>query len=135
MYNTILVPTDLSNEDKTIQELKKAQKLSNNGRIVLLHVVDAIPAFTMVELPAHLMEQQLPKARQKLKELVVKSGVKAETEVRKGQSYSNINDEAKKIDADLILINSHIPGFTDYLLGSTAAKVVRHAQCSVLVDR
>ncbi|MGK0272967.1 MAG: universal stress protein F [Cocleimonas sp.] len=135
MYNTILIPTDLSDEDSTIETLKKAEQLSNNGRVELLHVLDAIPAFSMVELPIHLMEQQLPKAREKLSQMVEKSGVKADTEVRKGQSYSNIVEEAKKIDANLIFINSHQPGLQDYLLGSTAAKVVRHAPCSVLVAR
>lgn len=135
MYNTILIPTDFSDEDSTIQALKKAEKLSHNGHIRLLHVLDAIPAFSMVELPVHLMEQQLPKAREMLSQIVEKSGVKADTEVRKGQSYSNIIEEAKKIKADLILINSHQPGLADYLLGSTAAKVVRHAQCPVLVER
>ncbi|THE47716.1 universal stress protein, partial [Citrobacter freundii] len=30
---------------------------------------------------------------------------------------------------------SHKPGFSTYLLGSTAAAVVRHAKCPVLVVR
>ena len=36
---------------------------------------------------------------------------------------------------DLIIIASHKPGLQDYFLGSTAARVVRHASCSVLVVR
>jgi len=135
MYNTILVPTDLAHEDLTIQSLKKAQKLSDNGRIVLLHVLDAIPAYALAEVPILIVEQQVPNTKQKLKELVEKSGVKADVETLKGSAHNNIIDEAKKIGADLILINSHQPGLQDYLLGSTAAKVVRHASCSVLVDR
>ncbi len=135
MYSTILVPTDLSDEDSTIKALKKAEKLSNNGRIVLLHVLDAIPAFITMELPIHVIQAQVPKTQETLTNLVKKSGVKADTEIRKGHSYSNIIEEAKHIDADLILINSHQPGLQDYLLGSNASKVVRHAPCSVLVDR
>lgn len=135
MYNNILVTTDLSNEESTIQALKKAKKLSDNGRIVLLHVLDAIPAFALIELPAHVVAGQLPKTLEILSEMVKKSGVKADTEVRKGSSYNNIIEEAKIMDAELIMINSHRPGLQDYLLGSTAAKVVRHAPCSVLVDR
>jgi len=135
MYNNILVTTDLSNEESTIQALKKAKKLSDNGRIVLLHVLDAIPAFALIELPAHVVAGQLPKTLEILSEMVKKSGVKADTEVRKGSSYNNIIEEAKIMDAELIMINSHRPGLQDYLLGSTAAKVVHHAPCSVLVDR
>ena len=36
---------------------------------------------------------------------------------------------------ELIVIGSHRPEMQDYLLGPTAAKVVRHAKCSVLVVR
>ena len=135
MYNTILVPTDLAHEDLTIQSLKKAEKLSDNGRIVLLHVLDEMPAYVTIELPADIVTGQLHETRKMLEELVEKSGVKADIEVREGPAHNDIIAEAKIVGADLILINSHRPGFQDYLLGSTAAKVVRHAPCSVLVDR
>jgi nucleotide-binding universal stress UspA family protein len=46
-----------------------------------------------------------------------------------------ILETAKEIGADLIVIASHRPGLQDYFLGSTAARVVRHAECAVLVDR
>ena len=135
MYNTVLIPTDFSHEEGTIQSLKKAKKFSDNGRIVLLHVLDAIPAYALVGLPDNVVKDQIPLTRQKLKELVEKSGIKADIEVREGRSYTQVIKEAEEIGADLILINSHQPGIQDYLLGSTAAKVVRHATCSVLVDR
>ena len=37
--------------------------------------------------------------------------------------------------AELVIIASHRPDITTYLLGSNAAAVVRHADCSVLVVR
>jgi len=135
MYNTILVTTDFSHEELTIQSLKKSEKLSDGGRVVLLHVLDSIPEYILAEIPEDLVQNQLPLTRQTLKKLIEKSGVKAEIEVRKGNSYNSIIQSAKDIGADLIMINSHRPELKDYLLGSTAAKVVRHAQCSVLVDR
>ena len=42
---------------------------------------------------------------------------------------------ADDIDADLIMIPSHSPTMSDYLLGSTAASVMRHAKCAVLAHR
>ncbi len=36
---------------------------------------------------------------------------------------------------DLIVMASHRPALKDYLLGPNAARVVRHANCSVLVVR
>lgn len=134
MYNTILVPTDFAHEEQTIEALQKAEKLSD-GRIVLLHVVDEIPAYALVELPTNVAKDQVTHARNELQKLAKESGVHADVEVRKGRSYNQIIESAKEIDADLILINSHRPGLKDYLLGSTAAKVVRHAQCAVLVER
>ena len=35
----------------------------------------------------------------------------------------------------MIVMASHDPVLSDYLLGSVAARVVRHAHCSVLVAR
>jgi nucleotide-binding universal stress UspA family protein len=123
MYNTVIVPTDFSDEANTIQSLKKADYLSDSGRIILLHVLEAVP---------YLVSQ----TRESLAKWIEKSAVKAEIEVRhEGSSHHNIIESAKEHEADLILINSSKPELQDYLLGSTAGKVVRHAQCSVLVDR
>jgi nucleotide-binding universal stress UspA family protein len=44
-------------------------------------------------------------------------------------------DEAKESAVDLIVVTSHRPQMSTYLLGSNAAKIVRHATCSVLVLR
>jgi len=58
-----------------------------------------------------------------------------EAEARTGHSYKTILDVADEKQVDLIVIASHQPGLQDYFLGSTAAKVVRHAKCSVLIIR
>jgi nucleotide-binding universal stress UspA family protein len=39
------------------------------------------------------------------------------------------------VKADLIVIGSHHPNWSTYLIGSNATKIVRHALCSVLVVR
>ncbi len=135
MYKTILVPTDFAHEEQTVDALKKAEKLAENGRIVLLHVVDEIPAYALIELPDNVGKDQISHARNELHEIAQRADVKVDVEIRKGRSYNQIIQSAQEINADLILINSHRPGLKDYLLGSTAAKVVRHAQCAVLVER
>ncbi len=55
--------------------------------------------------------------------------------IKKGPVTAEILDCADELGADLIVIGSHRPGLKDYLLGSTAARVVRHAECPVYVDR
>ncbi len=67
--------------------------------------------------------------------LVRSTGTGATVAIRKGSPGTVILDEAEKIGADAIILGSHRPNFGDYLIGSTAARVVRHAQCSVIVDR
>ncbi len=139
MYKTILVTTDFVHKEQTIAALQKARKLTDNGCILLLHVVDDIPVYALGEIPENIIvniaADQVKKAFTELKAIADKAAVAVQVEVRQGRAYSNIIDAAKEHHADLILINSHRPGFSDYLLGSTASKVVRHAQCSVLVVR
>ena len=116
-------PTDFSDEELTIASLKKAVTLADKPKIILLHILEHVP-------------HTLSKTHETLNEWLKKSGVEAEIEVREGRtSYHEIIVFAKEKKADLILINSHKPGFGDYFLGSTASKVVRHAPCSVLVER
>lgn len=135
MYNTIIVPTDFSDDEATIDALKDAETLSSNNKIILLNILEDIPAYALRGVPTDEKENLVPKTRDALKELVYLSQVNAETEVRNGKPYHQIIAAVKEYEADLVIINSHKPGLKDYLLGSTAGKVVRHAPCSVLVVR
>ena len=54
---------------------------------------------------------------------------------RAGGIYHELLQEAQDWNADLIVVGSHRPVMSDYLLGSNAKTIVRHAQCSVLVVR
>jgi nucleotide-binding universal stress UspA family protein len=49
--------------------------------------------------------------------------------------YAEILAVAEEAETDLIVVGSHRPAMKDYLLGTNAARVVRHAGCSVLVAR
>jgi len=55
--------------------------------------------------------------------------------VEVGTPWYAIVEAAKTVNADLIVIGSHGYGVIDRLLGTTAAKVVNHADRSVLVVR
>ena len=136
MYKTILVPIDMSHvvEGKANINLA-AQHAADGAKIILLNVVEEIPNWAAVDLPAGLLEKSLEASQSELKAIATAAGMKVEVEVRTGHSYNTILEIAEKKNADLIIIASHRPGLQDYFLGSTAAKVVRHANCSVLVVR
>ena len=57
------------------------------------------------------------------------------TEVRVGVPWQALCEAAKRDGAELLVIGSHGFGGIDHLLGTTAAKVVNHATCSVFVVR
>jgi nucleotide-binding universal stress UspA family protein len=82
-----------------------------------------------------VIDKSKAESRRQIEALAEASGPGVEARILSGHPYNTILDEAEKTGADLIIITSHRPGLQDYLLGSTAAKVVRHANCSVLVVR
>jgi universal stress protein F len=136
MYKTILVPIDMSHIAKGKANIDvAAQHAAAGARIILLNVVEEIPNWAAVDLPAGLLEKSLEASQSELKSIATAAGMKVEVEVRTGHSYNTILEVAEKKNADLIIIASHRPGLQDYFLGSTASKVVRHANCSVLVVR
>ncbi|WP_108883227.1 universal stress protein [Anderseniella sp. Alg231-50] len=136
MYKSILLPIDLSEMERGRMMIDVAQKLAGEDtRIRLLNVTVDIPAFVAAEVPNEVIKTAMKTARQTLEGLVTAAGIKADAEVRAGKPGPTILTSADECGADLIIIGSHKPGLQDYFLGSTAARVVRHAQCSVLVMR
>jgi nucleotide-binding universal stress UspA family protein len=65
----------------------------------------------------------------------VPAGILVETRVEIGAPWEAICRASKSLDAALILIGSHGYSGLDHLLGTTAARVVNHADRSVLVVR
>ena len=136
MYNKILVPIDMAHlaEGKAIIDIAM-QHAAAEARIILLNVIEEAPNWAAIELSTDIIDKSLESAHDELKAIATAAGRKMDIEVRAGSSYGTILDVAEETDVDLIIIASHRPGLQDYFLGSTAAKVVRHAKCSVLVVR
>lgn len=136
MYKTILVPVDMSHLEKGKSMIDVARKQGDKDtRIILLHVIEDIPNWAAAEIPAGILEHSRQTIHEELQAIANAASIKADIEIRSGHPYKTILDKATKVEADLIIIASHKPGLQDYFLGSTAAKVVRHANCSVLVVR
>ena len=134
MFKTILVPIDIGHPEVGKETLALARAIGGKqSHIAAVYVVADIPGYVTIELPTGLLEKNLIQARAELKALA--DDVGADSEVLSGHAPLRILDYAKDIGADLIVIASHRPGLQDYFLGSTAARVVRHAECAVLVNR
>ncbi len=136
----ILVALDTSPRAPTV--LATAARLAQlcDAKLVLFHAI-GIPA----DLPQEVFV--MPEARL---EDILRSSAHAEMErlaqhidaklieritTELATPWDGILREAKNVDADLVVIGSHGYGGLDRLLGTTAAKVVDHAGCSVLVIR
>jgi nucleotide-binding universal stress UspA family protein len=137
----IAVPIDFSPESK--KALRYACRLAEQfGSVLrLIHVVE--PAPFLNDLPNVIVSRSDDEIA---KEALVKLQALAQDEidelipiypqVRVGKPYYEIVSAAKVGGADLIVISTHgYTGLKHAFLGSTAERVVRHAQCPVLVVR
>ncbi|PJI86500.1 nucleotide-binding universal stress UspA family protein [Yoonia maricola] len=134
MYNNIIVPMALDHgiADKTVAIARTL--LSTGGQITALHVHEKPPNTVSAYVDDTVMKNAFDRAQTKLQERVAKMhDVKAV--IIKGHSGRTIVDTATSMEADCIVLGSHKPGLIDYLLGSTAARVVQHAPCAVHVAR
>jgi nucleotide-binding universal stress UspA family protein len=141
MYKKILIPIDLDTPEMVEPSLDVAHALANAGggaQLRLINVQPLVPVSLLGYLPPSFDEDMQKEAEKKLAEISGKlsfpSGALS-TVVRYGAVYPEVLAEAEDWGADLIIVGSHRPGMATYLLGSSAAAIVRHAKCSVLVVR
>ncbi len=138
MYDTILIAAALFNKGDTTRTLvaKARGMLNSGGKIVLVHVIDEIPQYAAARIPAEFKNTRQAEAKAELEAIARDAGgIPVEVVVRAGTPSAGILGTASESKADLIMIASHKPGFSDYFIGSTAARVVRHSETSVMVLR
>lgn len=136
MYKKIVVAVDVSALEKGERILRTATNLLDTGGMILIvNVVEDMPAYLVSELTVDLTVAARQDAERQLVELREKAGIEADIEIRQGAPAREILAASEEQGADLIIVASHIPDLSNYLIGATADRVVRHATCSVLVDR
>ncbi|MEM1073713.1 MAG: universal stress protein [Pseudomonadota bacterium] len=136
MYNNILVPVVFDHGDRANNAVAVAQKLlAAGGKLTLLHVIEELPSYASSYLPAGLHESHVKEALSKLDEIARSVETECHIEIVQGHASSSILDYSKSNGLDCVVIASHKPGLEDYFLGSTAARVVRYAQCGVHILR
>ncbi len=141
MFNHVLLSVDLEHESSWIKALPLALDLCKSCGAAL-HVLTVVPDFGMSIVSQYFPEDFEKKVGEKvlarLKDFVaekVPDDLSVQHIVGEGTVYEVILDMAKTVEADLIVMASHRPELKDFLLGPNAARVVRHAGCSVLVVR
>ena len=141
MFNHILLSVDIGQESSWKKALPCAIDMCRQSGADL-HVLTVVPDFGMSIVGQYFPEgyekEVAGKVLEKLRDFVsenVPDDVRVQHIVGEGTVYEVILKIAGDIEADLIITASHRPELKDYLLGPIAARVVRHAGCSVMVVR
>ncbi len=96
--------------------------------------MDEVPSYAMSYMPAGFRDETRVALSRDLAEKAALLD-NATSLVIEGHSGRTILEWAAEHGVDCIVMASHRPGISDYFLGSTAARVVRHAPCAVHVLR
>ncbi len=141
MYKSILLPIDLGQKSSWEKSIPVAVALAKNQG-AKIHVLTLIPDYGTPLVASYFPKDFEEKARSsseaELNKLVadqIPGDISTETHVGRGTIYKEILTVADREACDLIVLASHRPEMSDYLLGPNAARVVRHASQSVFVVR
>ncbi|SMH32787.1 universal stress protein [Maritimibacter sp. HL-12] len=135
MYKNILVPVAFETGRDTMKSIEIAEAIAGaDGRVTALHVVEEVPTYVAQYLPEGQMAANIKEIEDILAERLGGHD-RIAVKVIEGHAGHSIVDYASEHNCDCIVIASHRPGLQDLFLGSTAARVVRHAPCSVHVVR
>lgn len=134
MYKKIIVALSLEHGIAE-KALKAAVALADEGaEIRAVHIYEPLQD----SVRNYVSKDDLAKARLQIEENLrkrIEDYPNVVPVVLEGHAGRTLADYAERIDADCLVVGSHKPGLADFLLGSTAARIVRHAPCSVHVLR
>lgn len=139
LFKRILIPTDGSEYTKAA--ISKGLELAKlmNAEVTAMYVVDQtsfinFPMDSTVVSVYSLLEKEGKEAVDYVRKEGEKLGVKVETVVEEGSPVRKIVDASKNFDL-IVMGTLGRTGFSKLLLGSVAERVVRYADCPVMVVR
>lgn len=142
MYKNVLLAVDLNHEESWRKALPVAVATCREFG-AKLHVITVAPDLHMPLVasyfPENFMEELVKKLETELAEFIGKNvpdDVESDHSVAGGgKVYEQIMAYADGHDIDLIVVEAYHPDLKDYLLGSNAEKIARHAKQSVMLVR
>lgn len=131
MYDHILIPVAFDEDRPPDMAFDIARRLvSPGGRVTLLHVMEESPVYAI----SYIDKEYLANLREGLEAELARLAEGFETGAGvlvDGHPARMILDWAEAQGVGCIVMRSHKPELVDYLLGSTAAHVARHAPMAV----
>ena len=141
MFKKILVPLHLDYIDNHEKLFAGALKVLNaqDGKLSLLYVNENKAHGSVYPILDEENEKHYNHdAFIALKKIAKKHSLPEEKltfNIRDGSAHREIIEEARRINADAIVMMATKPGIGNYFISSTAERVVRHVACSVFVIR
>ncbi|MEL7091123.1 MAG: universal stress protein [Pseudomonadota bacterium] len=134
MYKKVLVAMALDHEVSRNTLAFANAICEDGGTILALHVMEEPSGTASARLREDLLAEGSARAASLFKDKLV-DYPNVEPIMAHGHPSRVILETAAERGVDCIVMGSHKPGLADYFIGSTAARVVRHAECSVHVYR
>jgi nucleotide-binding universal stress UspA family protein len=141
MFRKILLPIDVAEPEIAKEAIDVAVGVAKafNSDLRLIHVASPIiVASPMAVIPQSVYDELGVYEKSELERMAAaidRPKGSVTTVVRIGGVYPELLAEATEWQADLIIVGAHKRSMATYLLGSSAAAIVRHATCTVMVVR
>ena len=139
MFESIVVPVDTQEPSSWAAIIPTTISMvqANQARLTLCTIIPDLRAMMEAEwsVVGYRLMVDIAQARLATLARQFPGVVGAQIEVGRGSIWRGIVEIASQAEADLIILASHRPAMKDYLLGTNAVSVVRHAPCSVMVVR
>ena len=129
----ILVTTDHSKNSPKALDWAFSIAQAAHAHLTIIHVLEEVRALTSATYRAGLIRDHTKKI-EKLIPAAVRNVCEVDVDVRAGTPYFEILTKARKDKVNLVIMNTQGKGMVERaLLGSTTDRVVRAAECAVLL--
>ena len=137
----ILVAVDISDATQKVLAVSKYFADATDARVRVLHVAEAEPDFVGYDAGPDVVRDQVAseyreehRSVQEYAEQLRDAGIDAKALLIKGPLVATILQQAKRFDADLLIVGSHGFGaIYDLLVGSASRGILKDTEIPVLV--
>lgn len=142
MFQSIVVPLDV-HEGEECKRISDAVVALFSSQECVVHLLTVLPhdeglGVLKQFVPEGFAEKLNDEANALLADMansLATAGIACTKEVASGNVYVETLAATERHNADMVILGAGRDELKDYLLGPSAARVVRHANCSVLVVR
>ncbi|HLR18037.1 MAG TPA: universal stress protein [Alcanivoracaceae bacterium] len=135
-YQTLLVAIDGSDDSALVLQRALSVAHGQGERLHVLHVIEPLALAYGADVPIDVTDLQnnlIDQARDRINKMIAELPIPAEqVYVELGAIEKTIHVKVEELNADVVVMGSHMRGGWGMLLGSTARGVLPGSKCDVL---